>query len=285
MRKWRLLRCYLMSLTLAAACVPSRLGQVATPPHAETSSGPAAAPTSAVGPELTARQVYEAALRPQVKDQIHTEGMTEYRLAVDLASDLSRLSGRAEIRYTNREAVALDAIYLHLYPNLWNAGMTVSDAQVAGRPVRVSYPTGDDAVGLPLDPPLQPGDSVALALRFAVPIPSGEGVGNYGEFALGDGVLALAHFYPTVAVYEAGGWRLETPAPHGDVVFHDASLYDVVLTAPAALTVVNTGANLGRTEGPDGRATWRLGAGRCATSTSSRARRIAPPARRSAMSL
>ena len=242
-----------------ALAVPQAANTAAVRPAPASPPSPTSAPAPASG--LVARQVYDAALRPQVKDQIHTEGMTEYRLTVDLASDLSQLSGQEEISYTNREAAALDAIYLHLYPNLWSGGMTVSDAQVAGRPVTLAYPTGDDAVGLPLDPPLQPGDSVALALRFAVPIPSGEGVGNYGEFALGGGVLALAHFYPTVAVRDAGGWRLETPAPHGDVVFHDASLYDVTLTGPANLTVVSTGALLGRTEGPDGAATWRLGGG------------------------
>ena len=85
-----------------------------------------------------------------------------------------------------------------------------------------------------------------MSLHFAVPVPSGDGVGNYGEFALQDGVLALAHFYPTVAVYDTD-WRLETPAPHGDVIFQDASLYDVTLTAPADLTVVATGATLGKT--------------------------------------
>ena len=115
-------------------------------------------------------------------------------------------------------------------------------------------------IGLPLAAPLAPGESVELALRFDLPVPSGEGVGNYGEFALQDGVLALAHFYPTVAVYDTD-WRLETPAPHGDVIFQDASLYDVTLTAPADLTVVATGATLGKTANGDGSATWRLGGG------------------------
>ena len=186
--------------------------------------------------------------------------MTEYRLDVTVTPDLSGISGQADIRYTNREATPLDAVYLHLYPNLWDGGMTVTEARVNGAPVDAVYPAGDDVIGLPLAAPLAPGESVELALRFTLPVPSGDGVGNYGEFALQDGVLALAHFYPTVAVYDTD-WRLETPAPHGDVIFQDASLYDVTLTAPADLTVVATGATLGKTANGDGSATWRLGGG------------------------
>lgn len=240
--------------TTAASSPTATTQPPATPAAAQPTSAPSDVPDSA------GQQVYDAVLRPQAEGSIRTEGMTEYRLTVNLAPDLSRLAGQEEIRYTNRETIPLDVVYLHLYPNLWDDGMTVTDAQAAGRPVTVTYPTGDDAVGLPLDPPLAPGDSVDLSLRFAEPIPSGEGVGNYGEFALTSDVLAMAHFYPTVAVYDTG-WRLETPAPWGDVIFHDASLYDVTFTAPADLTVVATGATLGRTQNADGTATWQLGGG------------------------
>jgi hypothetical protein len=229
-------------------------------PTIDASARLTATPLPTPMPSLTEQEIYSAALRPQGIAPASTDGLTAYRLDVTVAPDLSLLTGQEHIRYTNRETVPLDTVYLHLYPNLWDGGMTVTDAQVAGRPVAVTYPTGDDAIGLPLDPPLQPGESVALSTSFAVPIPTGQGVGNYGEFAFQDDVLALAHFYPTVAVYDTE-WRLETPALHGDVIFQDASLYDVKLTAPADLTVVATGATLGKTDNGDGSATWRLGGG------------------------
>jgi aminopeptidase N len=83
-------------------------------------------------------------------------------------------------------------------------------------------------------------------------------VGNYGDFAYVDDVLAMAHFYPTVVVYNEQGWHRETPATQGDVIFHDASLYDVSLTAPADLTLAATGSTLERVANADGTATWRL---------------------------
>jgi hypothetical protein len=219
-----------------------------------------ATPLPTSEPALSAQEVYAAALRPNGLASVNTPGMTEYRLDATVAPDLSRISGQANILYTNREATPLDTIYLHLYPNLWDGGMTVTEARMNGKAVSATYPSGDDVIGLPLAAPLAPGEAVELALRFDLPVPSGEGVGNYGEFALQDGVLALAHFYPTVAVYDTD-WRLETPAPHGDVIFQDANLYDVTLTAPADLTVVATGETLGKTVNADGSATWRLGGG------------------------
>jgi aminopeptidase N len=99
-----------------------------------------------------------------------------------------------------------------------------------------------------------------LSLQFTTPIPTGAGAGNYGELANQEGVLALAHFYPTVVVYD-NGWRTETPSSQGDVIYHDASLYDVTLIAPDGLTVVATGSTLGKKDNGDGSATWRLAGG------------------------
>ena len=276
----RLLRWSLLVALLLSACAPLRRQAVqgpATPiagPEAKAVVGTHAAPTPAASRTAPASasatravrpwdewDTYLTALRPQEKSQIAAlEGMSQYHLDLHLASDLSQVGGRADIRYTNREQVPLDRVYLHLFPNLWNDGMTVSSAQVAGQSVSVTYPSGDDIVGLPLPSPLQPGASVDLSLQFTTPIPKGEGAGNYAELANQDSVLALAHFYPTVVVYD-NGWRTETPSSQGDVIYHDASLYDVTLTAPDGLMVVATGSTLGKADNGDGTATWRLAGG------------------------
>lgn len=228
-----------------------------------TSTPPASRPAPATS---TARpwdewDTYLSAVRPQAKPAVaQLTGMTQYHLNLYLASDLSQLVGQADVRYTNREQVPLDGVYLHLFPNLWDDGMTVSNALVAGRPVSLTYPSGDDIVGLPLITLLQPGESVDLSLRFATPIPRGEGAGNYAELANQEGVVALAHFYPTVVVYD-NGWRTEAPSVQGDVIYHDASLYDVTLTAPDGLVVVATGTTRDKADNGDGTVTWRLAGG------------------------
>ena len=64
---------------------------------------------------------------------------------------------------------------------------------------------------------------------------------NYGIFASVDGILALAHFYPLIAVYEDGNWDIEIPSPNGDVVYADTSFYLVRVTAPPEQTIVASG--------------------------------------------
>jgi Peptidase family M1 domain len=276
----RLLLWSLLAVLLLTACAPLRgpgvqgpatpvagpvaeavVGAQAVLTPAASRTAPASASATRAGRLWDEWDTYLTALRPQERPQIETlEGMTQYRLDLRLASDLSQLAGQADIRYTNREQVPLDRVYLHLFPNLWDDGMTVSSAQVAGQSVSVTYPSGDDIVGLPLSNPLQPGESVDLSLQFTTPIPRGEGAGNYAELANQEGILALAHFYPTVVVYD-NGWRTETPSSQGDVIYHDASLYDVTLTSPDGVTVVATGSTLGKADNGDGTATWRLGGG------------------------
>ena len=201
---------------------------------------------------------YLAALRPEASASLgKVDDLTQYDLDVTLSADVKSIGGVARIRYTNREGVPLDTVYLHLFPNLWEDGMEVSDVREGGRPAQVKRLAGDAIIGVVLPEPLLPGSSIDLSMTFTTPIPSGEGVGNYGELAYQGGVLALAHFYPTVVVYD-DGWHLETPSSQGDVIYHDASLYDVRLTAPAGLTVVSTGATVDRANNGDGSATWRL---------------------------
>jgi aminopeptidase N len=67
---------------------------------------------------------------------------------------------------------------------------------------------------------------------------------NYGVLASFEGALALAHFYPMLAVYDDEGWNTATPPAHSDVTFADASFYLVRVRAPARLVLVGSGREL-----------------------------------------
>jgi hypothetical protein len=233
-------------------------------------STPTPTPTSTATPRPTPTPTspfegwshYAVALRPAAWQTLGAAldpaaGMTTYSLTVTLAPDLSRLNGVARIGYTNQETVTLDAVYLHLYPNLWGAGMTVAAVEVAGLPITPTLEANASLLRVPLAAGLAPGASVDLVITYASPILPGEGAGNYGEFALDRGILGLGHSYPSLVEYD-GGWRLDRPPDLGDVTFHSTALYDVALTGPADLVVAASGSTLSKTANEDGSATWRI---------------------------
>ena len=71
---------------------------------------------------------------------------------------------------------------------------------------------------------------------------------NYGLIAKVDDILALAHFYPVVAVFDDEGWNIEPPAEDGDVLYADTSFYLVEVTAPIEQVIVAGGIEIGREE-------------------------------------
>jgi aminopeptidase N len=56
----------------------------------------------------------------------------------------------------------------------------------------------------------------------------------------------LDEYYPVIPVYDDEGWNVKVPPPNGDVTYFEASFYVVRVTAPAKLTVVASGAEVGR---------------------------------------
>lgn len=167
-------------------------------------------------------------------------GASVYHLDVQLSDDLVNLQGREEVLYTNREGVPLTEVYFRLFPNLAKGSSTVSAVMVNGQAVEPVYELDQSAMRVPLSPALAPGQAVVLQIEFAVQAPKGEG-GNYGTFAFKDGVLALAHFYPLIPVYDDEGWNVEIAPFIGDVVYADTSFYLARVTAPVSQTLVASG--------------------------------------------
>ncbi len=243
----------------AAGPTAATLPPPTVPGPANATPPPAA--TAALAHSWGTWDAYTATLRPAAQQGLDLRDLTQYHIALDLAGDFKTLRGQQQVYYTNRTPVALDSVYFHLYPNLWQGGMTVDRVQVNGQPTTWTTQSGASLLKVALPASLAPGQAAELAMDFTVPIPSGTNSENFGELAYAGGVLALAQAYPTVVVYGDQGWHLETPSETGDVLFNNASLYDVTFTAPADLQVVPTGAILGRTPQPDGRATWRIAGG------------------------
>ncbi|HMP42262.1 MAG TPA: M1 family metallopeptidase [Roseiflexaceae bacterium] len=199
----------------------------------------------APAPQLPAEIAPQAAaLLPEFQgDLADTSAWDRYTIDATLNPDTRTIAGRQSLVYTNRDSVALDAVYLRLFPNLPEFGgrLDVSNVTVDGVPVRSSYERARFALRVPLPQPLEPGAGATIALQFSARTPLNGASRYYGAFNTEGGVMALASFYPLVASVRDGVWQTARPHARGDFVNSVSALYDVILNAPGGWSLVTTG--------------------------------------------
>lgn len=236
--------------TPAAAASPSAPAALSAPAAAFPTASPSAVALFEL--DWDAREVFSSGLVAGAQGALGEQpGASVYHLDLRIEDSLTQVSGREEVRYTNREDTALDQIALRLFPNLTGGSMAVSNVSVDGQPAAPRYAQEDSVLFVPLANPLQPGERAVIGMDFAVTVPTDVASSNYGTFAYLEDVLALAHAYPMIAVYDDEGWNTEIAPPEGDVVYADASYYLARITAPADLTVVTSGVALDRQQDGD----------------------------------
>jgi len=250
----------LLILTLAltallSACATPTATPEPTPAPREGVPGPTLFGTDWRDPE----PFLAGLIAPQAEALGALPTATVYHLAFDLSDDLTVVHGIEEVLYTNTEAQPLDQIALHLYPNLLGGEIAITSTRLNGAEVTPSYGEGEGSMMVPLGSGLAPGDSVVLRLEFSVRVPQ-ELELNYGVLASTNGVLAYAHGYPMVAVYDSDGWNVDIPAPYGDITYADSSFYLVRVRAPADVVLCGSGTDVARTE-VDGRQEVTLAVG------------------------
>ena len=167
--------------------------------------------------------------------------LTHYTIRLDIDYSGHSFKGYTRIDYTNIENEVLDNLYFRLYPNLGqsygNGVITVSSAIVNGEQGETKTSLFDSIIEVKLPAPLNPGEKIQVELESSGSIPVDFGGGDtatgYGMYNYSEGVLALANFYPILAIYESGDWWLDPVYAFGDSVFSDAAYYTVeVLTDP-----------------------------------------------------
>ena len=173
-------------------------------------------------------------------------GASIYHLAFSFFTPPTAIKGVEEVRYTNQENVALTEVDFAIFSEILGGSMKINNALLNGQPVSPILSTG--LMRIPLPDPLEPGRSVNFHIEFAISAPSQGGDFYYGIFGYNDGILSLAHAYPTILVYNEQGWNNQVPDLDGDPLFSDTSFYLVSINAPADLTIVASGAEVNRQE-------------------------------------
>ena len=216
------------------------------PPTPEATAVPIPPTPSLPAPTLFAtdwdnRDIFRAGLidsQQAILDRL--PGATVYHIDLQLDESLTAVNGRLEVRYTNMERERLDAIHFHLYPNLLGGDSQVFDIQINNQLVMPQFQFDQTILTLPLDAPLLPNEQIVIKMGFETAVPTDLGR-NYGVLASAEDVLALAHFYPVISVYDDTGWNLEPAPESGDVTYADISFYLVRVTAPANQVIVASG--------------------------------------------
>lgn len=221
-------------------------------------TAPPASPVPTVGPTSSPPTPdFARALRADFTADLSAQAdAPRYTLDLTLTLDPPTIRGRERVRYTNTEDVALEALYLRLFPNTPSYGgtMTVTAVSLDGRSVDPVAALDGSALRLPLAPPLAPGASVDLRLDFTLALPTTDAAG-YRQLGYYDGVVALANSYPLVPVYDDERWNVELAPPHGDAVTSDVAFYDVRVTAPTTMTLAASGVCTASSP-QAGRSTW-----------------------------
>lgn len=180
-----------------------------------------------------------------VLDELDTASI--YHIEFKIADDLYHITGTEEVRYTNAETAPLSEVRFRLFPNILGGEMTISNLNVEGEAVTPKYELEDSVMTVPFSSPLEPNQSLIIQMEFAVTVPQTLG-SNYGVLAYAEDVLALAHAYPMIMVYDDEGWNAEIPPESGDVTYVDASFYIVRVSAPKDVVLVTSGREISRDE-------------------------------------
>ncbi|HSR34498.1 MAG TPA: M1 family metallopeptidase [Anaerolineae bacterium] len=182
----------------------------------------------------------------------------EYRLSLALEPSTRRLVGMQEVTIPNHTGVDLDEIVFRLYPNLPQYGgrLDIGSVTVDGKPTTSSLRAGDTSLVIPLEHPLAPETSLDIELTFAVDLPLVEA--GYTLFGYSQGIWSAPDAYPLLAVHDGSSWNEAVAPSHGDAVFADAAMYDVILTLPSTLTVAATGSVVSEAPDADGQRVYRI---------------------------
>ena len=187
---------------------------------------------------------------------------TQYELTLHMEEPYALIEGEENVTYWNNEDVALEEIYLRMFPN--NSGdvmtansrifpnnsgdvMTVTSLMVNGEESDIITDMENTALRIELTSPLEPGENVQLEMTYSLAIPTDFG-GNYGLFSYIDGILALDQPYLIIPVYDDEGWNVEVPPPNGDMIYADAAFFTVTVEAPVDLVIAASGVQVAETE-------------------------------------
>lgn len=170
---------------------------------------------------------------------------TIYSLGLFMADSLTELSGRLRLLYSNQTSRPLERLSFFLFPNLVGGRLEVTGLQAGGQSISPRYSKKKSWLLADLPRTLAPGERIELTLEYTLSVPEDSREG-YGGLSFTDGVLSLAHAYPTLPAVPDEDLAL--PPEYGDFLYNPASFYRVSVSLPADVKLAFPGVELGNRE-------------------------------------
>src|SRR5690554_6526616 len=179
------------------------------------------------------------------------ENISEYYLNIILENENREASICQTIKYTNTSSSTMGELYLHLYANNYrkealNAAydsvlgyygeIEITTLQADGDDCPITYLHEATLLKVILPSPLQSGGQVLLTLDYKLHFPFAP-----LRFRKFERTINMGNFYPIMAVYENGEWRLDGYSRIGDPFYSEVSNYMVDLTLSRSFTVASSG--------------------------------------------
>lgn len=195
--------------------------------------------------------------------QAYFQQRVDHRIEVRLDDEAHVLRGLGSFTYTNHAPVALDTLWLHLWPNAYrdrgsalckqldaqnDFSLHFAKAEERGWIDSLHFSTGAHALEWGLHPahadiawlalpgPLRTGEAITVSTPFRVQVPDGKfsRLGHIGQ------AYMITQWYPKPAVYNKDGWHLLPYLSNGEF-YNEFGAYDVAITVPANYVVGATG--------------------------------------------
>ncbi len=220
----------------------SSTGALTATPSSEAQTLESASPAGPVDPAA------DPAILPDQAGDIPAD-LNRYQLQVSIEPDELRFQGVLNLAYINTDATALDSLYFRLLPNgqrsYGNGSLSVTSVEVGSVAQPIQLSQEDTVLQVSLGKNLEPGGTAQIHLSFEGQVPrdfgGGENASGYGIYNSTDEVMALASWYPILAVYDEQGWHLDPVSYMGDSVFSDIASYTVEIELPQNQVLASTG--------------------------------------------
>ena len=177
--------------------------------------------------------------------------ITNYYLDINFDKSDSFILAKQKVEYTNNSSDTLNEIYFHLYANAYRrealtpafendinayGSIDITSVKANDSSTPITYLNNGTLLKVLPQAPIKPLSSITVELEYKVSIPRAPlRLGRY------DRTINMGNFYPILAVYEKGEWRLDPYSRIGDPFYSEISNFDVKITCNRNYIIASSG--------------------------------------------